>query len=95
MKNNFKPLGFRSILNKSIRRESSTVRGTLLKLAYMCPENDIKSFIESQDDMKLLLNTMTPDTMNLLEDAFSDTIYTRIKRVPWDPKKKLVGFMSN
>ena len=42
------PLGYRSILNKSIRRlDSGSIRNILLKLAHMCPENDIKSFVDN------------------------------------------------
>ena len=44
-----KPLGFRSVMNKSVRgkEHQGEIRNTLLKLAHMCPENDIKSFVEN------------------------------------------------
>ena len=60
----------------------------------MCPENDIKSFVENQNDMRTLIESITPDVQNLLEDAFSVTIYTQtIKRADWDPRQRISCFM--
>ena len=90
-------LGFRSVMNKSIRdrTDRGTVRNILFKLAHMCPENDIKSFVENQNDMNYLLESLTPDVQHLLEDAFSETIYTQtIKRAQWDPKEQISCFMA-
>ena len=55
-----------------------------MEIAMLCQENCISTFVENQQDIRLLINSMTPATVEFFENAFNETRFTKeIKNLQW------------
>lgn len=73
-----------SILRKSLYFKGSRQRECLLKLATMCRESDVQSFIFHLEDITIFLDQMTPGMQDFLTACLVQNKFTdEIDNVKW------------
>ena len=60
---------------KSVHYKSTKYRDILIKMSLLCEETELTSFVDSIDDLEILLIQANPVTNSLLEKAFTATRY--------------------
>ena len=63
--------GYMSILYKSMYFKNTRLRENLIKIASMCDETEITSFVNYIDDIGVLFGSMTPTVVELLNNCFN------------------------
>ena len=49
----------------------------MIKLSLLCEETEITAFVDSIDDLEILMSNSNPITKELFEAAFTETRYTK------------------
>ena len=62
---------------KSVHFKSTKYRDILIKLSLLCEETEITGFVDSIDDLEILMSNSNPITKELFEAAFTETRYTK------------------
>ena len=69
---------------KSVHFESDKYRDILIKLSLFCKETELTSFVDSIDDLNILLNNSNPILNEFFEHSFFETSYCEeIEAVNW------------
>ena len=69
---------------KSVHFKSTKYRDMLIKLSLMCQETELTCFVDSIDDLEILLVQANPISTSLLDKAFTKTRYCEeIETVDW------------
>ena len=56
----------------------------MIKLSLLCEETELAAFVDSIDDLEILLKNTSPITMDLFEAAFTETKYCKqIETANW------------
>ena len=76
--------GLNSVLTKSLYLNVQRVKDCLLTICNRCDECNISNFCENQDDFEVLLRTLNSNSMELIQDSFIRTPFTKkIVNAPW------------
>lgn len=62
---------------KSVHFKSTKYRDIMIKLSLLCEETEITGFVDSIDDLEILMQNSNPITKELFEAAFTETRYTK------------------
>lgn len=66
---------------------------TLIEISMLCEENSITDFVDNQEDMRILLYSMTPPVTEFLNNAFIKTRFTKkVKNLDWEAGSTLKVF---
>ena len=75
---------FASVRMKSVHFHSNKYRDILIKLSLLCKETEITSFVDSIDDLEILLINANPVSVTLFERSFTETRYCKeVETVDW------------
>ena len=87
---------FAPVCMKSVHYKSTKYRDILIKMSLLCEETELTSFVDSIDDLEILLIQANPVTNSLLEKAFTATRYCDdIETVDWMSASKKIQVRSN
>ena len=76
--------GFFSLSLKSVHFLSDRYRDLLIKISLQCRETELTSFVDSTDDLDILLSNNNPILNELFENAFVETSYCKkIETIKW------------
>ena len=64
-------IGFKSIVKKSVHSKNARFMESLIEISMLCEENSISDFVDNQEDMRILLYSMTPPVTEFLNNAFT------------------------
>ena len=81
---------------KSVHFYSNKYRDILIKLSLLCEETEITSFVDSIDDLEILLINANPVSVTLFERAFTETRYCKeVETVDWMSANQKMQIRSN
>jgi hypothetical protein len=88
--------GLVSVLFKSMYLKSQRIKDCLLSITNKCQECNISNFCENQDDFKVLLQNLSSASLELIQDSFQSTPFTRkIVNTKWYSESAIVTFRQN
>ena len=69
--------GLYSVLQKSLFHPSQRIRDILMSITNICEECQLSNFAQDQDDMKILFENVSSNFLELVNESFVTTAYTK------------------
>ena len=88
-----KKAGLNSVLVKSLYGNLARIQNCLLSITNRCEDCTLATFCETQDDFSELLTNLSGSAIELIQDSFISTPFTRlITSTVWHKELSMVTF---